>query len=58
MLTIAYKNLKGEKYMQFIIDILNKIFSIYEQILAIFGIDLDLSVGIIGNETTTAAAEE
>ncbi len=44
--------------MQFIIDILNKIFSIYEQILAIFGIDLDLSVGIIGNETTTAAAEE
>ena len=58
MLTMAYKNLKGEKYMQFIIDILNKIFSIYEQILAIFGIDLDLSVGIIGNETTTAAAEE
>lgn len=55
---MAYKNLKGEKYMQFIIDILNKIFSIYEQILAIFGIDLDLSVGIIGKETTTAAAEE
>ena len=58
MLTMAYKNLKGEKYMQFIIDIINKIFSIYEQILAIFGIDLDLSVGIIGKETTTAAAEE
>ena len=58
MLTMAYKNLKGEKYMQFVIDILNKIFSIYEQILAIFGIDLDLSVGIIGKKTTTAEAEK